>query len=141
MLRQKWWQPALCPSGVLRHHLRTPARPARPPVCGASTSASECARAPASFRVLAFEDTYPIASFLAEGGVQLGTFVQHWNTRDAVQLIREFEPDVLLLDYYIPPKTGLRVLEAVRWMLDANPGHWLRKKNQYTLIIYMLILY
>ena len=63
---------------------------------------------------MAFEDSYPIAKFLDEGGVHLGCFIQHWNTRDAIALIKDFEPDILLLDYYIPPKTGMAVLEAVR---------------------------
>ncbi len=30
-----------------------------------------------------------------------------------MRLIGEFAPDVLLLDFYIPPKTGLAVLEAL----------------------------
>lgn len=33
--------------------------------------------------------------------------------RDAVAVIKEYAPDVLLLDHYIPPKTGLAVLEAL----------------------------
>ena len=66
-------------------------------------------------RVLAFEDGADIALLLCEGGVEFNalTFEQHWNTNDAIAVIRTFAPDVLLLDHYIPPIQGLDVLRAV----------------------------
>ena len=35
-------------------------------------------------------------------------------------VIRDFAPDVLLLDHYIPPKTGLAVLEALNTAVAAG---------------------
>eukprot|EP00241_Pyramimonas_parkeae_P022545 CAMPEP_0114326318 /NCGR_PEP_ID=MMETSP0059-20121206/29656_1 /TAXON_ID=36894 /ORGANISM="Pyramimonas parkeae, Strain CCMP726" /LENGTH=185 /DNA_ID=CAMNT_0001455275 /DNA_START=69 /DNA_END=626 /DNA_ORIENTATION=- len=65
--------------------------------------------------VLAFEDTYDIEYILKGGGVDLDhmQFVQRWTTDNAVADIREYKPDVLLLDFYIPPYTGLEVLTAL----------------------------
>ena len=35
-------------------------------------------------------------------------------------VIKDFAPDVLLLDHYIPPKTGLAVLEALNEAVAAG---------------------
>jgi response regulator of citrate/malate metabolism len=67
----------------------------------------------ASYRVLAFEDTYAMVRILGDAGVAYAELEQKWTTKDAVAVIKEFAPDVLLLDHYIPPKTGLVVLEAL----------------------------
>lgn len=73
-------------------------------------------------RVLAFEDSYDIASILSHG-VETETYeriqlVQEWTSEDFLEKIERFKPDVLLLDFYMPPHTGLLVLkklnEAVR---------------------------
>ena len=55
-------------------------------------------------RVLAFEDHYDIEALLTAGGVNTDnlTFEQRWNSSDALEHIRRFKPDVLLLDHYMP---------------------------------------
>ena len=66
-------------------------------------------------RVLAFEDHYDIEAILDAGGVQTDDLVieQRWNSSDALDWIRRFTPDVLLLDHFRPPKTGYEVLNAL----------------------------
>ena len=66
-------------------------------------------------RVLAFEDHYDIESILTAGGVKVSELVikQYWNSNEALNHIQSFAPDVLLLDHYMPPKTGLQVLESL----------------------------
>ena len=66
-------------------------------------------------RVLAFEDHYDIEAILVAGGVRTGDLVieQRWNSSDAVDWIRRFAPDVLLLDHFMPPKTGYDVLKSL----------------------------
>tara|TARA_B100000900_G_C20587180_1_gene720076 strand:- start:1195 stop:1584 length:390 start_codon:yes stop_codon:yes gene_type:complete len=66
-------------------------------------------------RVLAFEDHYDIEALLSAGGVQVENLLieQRWNSSDAVERIRTFAPDVLLLDHYMPPLSGYQVLEAL----------------------------
>lgn len=63
-------------------------------------------------RVLAFEDHYDIEAMLTAGGVDVKRFViqQRWNSSEAVDHIRRFQPDVLLLDHYMPPLSGHQVL-------------------------------
>ena len=66
-------------------------------------------------RVLAFEDHYDIEAILVAGGVNTEDFVieQRWNSSDALDHIRRFQPDVLLLDHYMPPQSGHQVLSAL----------------------------
>jgi CheY-like chemotaxis protein len=66
-------------------------------------------------RVLAFEDSYDIERLLDSGGVDVGVIeiLQHWDTKSAVQRIRTYAPDILLLDHYIPPNKGLEVLRSL----------------------------
>ena len=66
-------------------------------------------------RVLAFEDHYDIEAMLVAGGVNTDalTIEQRWNASDALDHIRRFAPDVLLLDHYMPPQSGYQVLEAL----------------------------
>lgn len=63
-------------------------------------------------KVMAFEDGYDIEAILISGGIELTEveFIQHWDTSKALEQIREFQPNILLLDFYIPPKNGLEVL-------------------------------
>lgn len=37
-----------------------------------------------------------------------------------MDVVRDFKPDVLLLDYYIPPMTGLQVLRAINDAVAAG---------------------
>ena len=65
-------------------------------------------------RVLAFEDTVDIEALLISGGVDVSQvhLTQHWTTEDALSRIEAWAPDVLLLDHFIPPATGLEILRA-----------------------------
>lgn len=66
-------------------------------------------------RVLAFEDSYDIRALLASGGVDIDglELLQHWDTKDALSRIVEFGPEILLLDHFIAPMTGLEVLQEL----------------------------
>ena len=66
-------------------------------------------------RVLAFEDKTDIEAMLIDGGVDVSqlVFEQRWSSEDAIEVIREFSPEVLLLDHFMPPMRGLAVLKAV----------------------------
>jgi PleD family two-component response regulator len=84
----------------------------------ASASASSSALGPSDnaseFRVLAFEDSYDIKQMLQNENVRVGHFEQRWSSENAVEVLREFgRVDVLLLDFYLPPVTGLTVLQQV----------------------------
>lgn len=74
-------------------------------------------------RVLAFEDSYDVEALLTSGGVDFEAlqFEQRWNTEDALQVIADFKPDILLLDHFIPPLKGLEVLNLVNVAVEA--GH------------------
>ena len=63
-------------------------------------------------RVLAFEDHYDIEAMLTAGGVNTDALdiEQRWNSADALDHIRRFQPNVLLLDHYMPPQNGHHVL-------------------------------
>ncbi|MFZ8906888.1 MAG: response regulator [Poseidonia sp.] len=66
-------------------------------------------------RVLAFEDHYDIEAMLTAGGVDTDALVieQRWDSSEALEHIRRFHPDVLLLDHYMPPQNGHQVLSAL----------------------------
>lgn len=66
-------------------------------------------------RILAFEDTFDIEALLVSSGVDLSGSVieQKWTTEGPLEVIDEFSPDILLLDYFIPPYTGLEVLKML----------------------------
>jgi len=73
-------------------------------------------------RVLAFEDSYDIEKILLEGGVDLidWEIVQYWNTMDCFERIDNFQPDLLLLDHYIPPVKGLEVLRGLLELVSSD---------------------
>ena len=64
-------------------------------------------------RILVFEDTYDILEMISNFEINTDNFEfkQYWDTNDSTKRINEFNPDVLFLDYYISPKTGLQVLQ------------------------------
>lgn len=66
-------------------------------------------------RVLAFEDGYDVAELLEQGGVDVAALdlTQRWTTEHAIPTIEDLAPEVLLLDHFIPPTTGLEVLRAL----------------------------
>jgi CheY-like chemotaxis protein len=64
----------------------------------------------ASYRVLAFEDSYNIKSMLVDAKVRFAHFEQRWTSHSPIEALEEFgQVDVLLLDYYLPPMTGFKV--------------------------------
>ena len=73
-------------------------------------------------RVLAFEDHVDIEALLISGSVKTAelSFEQRWNSEDALEHIERVRPDVLLLDHFMPPATGLDVLDAVLKAVDAG---------------------
>ena len=66
-------------------------------------------------RILAFEDHVDIEALLISGSVAMTdlTFEQRWNSEDALHHIDRIRPDVLLLDHFMLPMTGLEVLDAL----------------------------
>ena len=66
-------------------------------------------------KVLAFEDSFDIRQLLISRGVDLAAveLVQKWNTTEWQKDIAEFNPEVLLLDHFIPPEKGLEVLQLL----------------------------
>lgn len=68
-----------------------------------------------NMHVLAFEDRVDIEALLISGAISTDdlSIEQRWNSEDALQHIARVRPDVLLLDHYMPPMTGLQVLDAL----------------------------
>jgi len=66
-------------------------------------------------RVLAFEDTYDLTAMLDAAGCNLNgvELVQRWNSSEPLKHINEHKPDVVMLDYFMPPYTGLEVLQML----------------------------
>ena len=80
-------------------------------------------------RVLAFEDSYDIEALLKAGNVDTSqiTIEQKWNSKDAVTVINDFSPDILLLDQFMPPFKGSEVL---RMLNDAVGAEELNRPDQ-----------
>lgn len=80
-------------------------------------------------KVLAFEDGYDIESLLISGSIDMGKvkFVQHWNSSNFLEIIRQFSPDVLLLDHFMPPTQGYDVLVALN---DAVERGEIKRPNK-----------
>ena len=66
-------------------------------------------------RVLAFEDSYDLEAMLSSAEINLDeiVFLQRWNSSKPIEAILEFKPDVLLLDFFMPPFNGAQVLAKV----------------------------
>ena len=66
-------------------------------------------------RVLAFEDSYDLEAMLSSAEINLDeiVFLQRWNSSKPLEAILEFKPDVLLLDFFMPPFNGAQVLAKV----------------------------
>ena len=66
-------------------------------------------------KVLAFEDGYDIEAMLISGSIDMTNieFVQYWTSTDFLEKIKQFSPDVLLLDHFMPPTRGYDVLVAL----------------------------
>ena len=66
-------------------------------------------------RVLAFEDSVDIEALLISGGIDLSgfEFKQYWDSQNHLERISEFDPDILMLDHYMPPTRGLDVLKGL----------------------------
>ena len=64
-------------------------------------------------KVLAFEDSVDIEALLMGNGVDLSKveFKQYWDSVEHFDRILKFDPDVLMLDHYMPPTKGLDVLQ------------------------------
>jgi len=64
-------------------------------------------------RILVFEDTYDILELVTNFGINLENteIKQYWDTGDHIIRINEYNPDILMLDYYISPITGLQLLQ------------------------------
>jgi len=64
-------------------------------------------------RILVFEDTYDILEMVSNFAINLDNIEikQYWDTTNSTKRIDDFGPDILLLDYYISPKSGLQVLQ------------------------------
>jgi len=66
-------------------------------------------------KVLAFEDGYDIEALIISGSIDMTNieFVQYWTSTDFLEKIKQFSPDVLLLDHFMPPTRGYDVLVAL----------------------------
>jgi len=66
-------------------------------------------------KVLAFEDGYDIEALLTSSSVDMTKidFLQHWNSKDFLNVIKQFSPEVLLLDHFMPPTKGYDLLVAL----------------------------
>ena len=67
-------------------------------------------------------DSYDAENIPVEGGIDLTDceFLQYWNTMDCFERIENFQPDLLLLDHYIPPIKGLEVLRGLLGLVAAG---------------------
>ena len=87
---------------------------------------SDCGES--KMKVLAFEDGYDIEALLVSGSVDMTNieFVQYWTSTDFLEKIKQFSPDVLLLDHFMPPTRGYDVLvalnDAVKRGEDKRPN-------------------
>jgi DNA-binding response OmpR family regulator len=80
-------------------------------------------------KVLAFEDGYDIESLLVSGSVDMAKidFLQHWNSNDFLNVIKQFSPEILLLDHFMPPTKGYDLLVALN---DAVKRKEIQRPNK-----------
>ena len=80
-------------------------------------------------KVLAFEDGYDIESLLVSGSVDMTKIdlLQHWNSKDFLDVIKQFSPEVLLLDHFMPPTKGYDLLVALN---DAVKRKEIQRPNK-----------
>ena len=80
-------------------------------------------------RVLAFEDTYDLEAMLTSAKINLDeiVFLQRWNSSKPLEAVMQFKPDVLLLDFFMPPFNGAQVLAKV--IKAAEQGSLSRPKH------------
>ena len=73
-------------------------------------------------KVLAFEDSVDIEALLLSRGVNLDNFLikQYWDSHDYLNRIENYDPDVLLLDHYMPPTKGLISVSYTHLTLPTN---------------------
>ena len=66
-------------------------------------------------KILAFEDSVDIEALLISGGIDLQSleFHQYWDSQDYLERIKQFNPDILLLDHFMPPTKGLDLLKGL----------------------------
>jgi DNA-binding response OmpR family regulator len=64
-------------------------------------------------KVLSFKDSVDIEALLIGSGIDLSEveFKQYWDSVEHLDRILKFDPDVLMLDHYMPPTKGLDVLK------------------------------
>ena len=80
-------------------------------------------------KVLAFEDGCDIESLLVSGSVDMAKidFLQHWNSNDFLNVIKQFSPEILLLDHFMPPTKGYDLLVALN---DAVKRKEIQRPNK-----------
>ena len=80
-------------------------------------------------KVLAFEDGYDIEALLVSGSVDMAkiNFLQHWNSNDFLNVIKQFSPEILLLDHFMPPTKGYDLLVALN---DAVKRKEIQRPNK-----------
>ncbi|MDA0648640.1 MAG: hypothetical protein O2786_04935 [archaeon] len=93
----------------------------------ATNSMSDCGEG--KMKVLAFEDGYDIESLLVSGSVDMAKidFLQHWNSNDFLNVIKQFSPEILLLDHFMPPTKGYDLLVALN---DAVKRKEIKRPNK-----------
>ena len=70
-------------------------------------------------RVLAFEDSVDIEALLISGGISIIDidFKQYFESSNYLEKISSFDPEILLLDHFMPPTKGLDLLKG---LLNSN---------------------
>ena len=73
-------------------------------------------------KVLVFEDSFDIEALLRSGGIDVNEIdlEQYWNSSKHLQIIAEINPDILLLDHFMPPHTGLQVLQNLNLAISKG---------------------